>query len=237
MKKITVLIVDDHTVVREGLRALLSCEPDLEVVGEAADGREAVMMARRNPPHVVVMDVAMPLVNGFAATRQIVRNCPNSAVLVLSSHTDQECVAQLLKAGATGYVTKHCAANELSAAIREAHQGRTFLSPSIARRIREHEKMINESYGRKRSLELTAREAEVLQLVTEGLSNKQAADQLGISIKTIEKHRQQVMNKLNIHEVAGLTRYAISRKSPEPVVFTRGTGTNLAFSPGPAASG
>jgi DNA-binding NarL/FixJ family response regulator len=232
MKKITVLIVDDHTVVREGLRALLSCEPDIEVVGEAADGREAVMMARRNPPHVVVMDVAMPLLNGFAATRQIVRNCPNSAVLVLSSHTDQECVAQLLKAGATGYVIKHCAANELSAAIREAHQGRTFLSPSVARRIREHEKMINESYGRKKSLELTSREVEVLQLVTEGL-----ADQLGISIKTIEKHRQQVMNKLNIHEIAGLTRYAISRKGAETLALTRGTGTNLALSPGPPAPG
>src|SRR5262245_9457548 len=118
MKKITVLIVDDHTVVREGLRALLAAEPDIQVIGEASDGREAVSLARQNPPHVVVMDVAMPLLNGRAATRQIVKNCLNSAVLVLSSHTDEQCVQELLKAGAAGYVIKHCAASELSAAIR-----------------------------------------------------------------------------------------------------------------------
>jgi len=219
MKKITVLIVDDHTVVREGLRALLASEPDIEVVGEASDGQEAVQFARRNPPRVVVMDVAMPLLNGLGATRQIVKNCLNSAVLVLSSHTDEECVEQLLKAGAAGYVIKHCAASELSNAIREVQQGRKFLSPSVARRMREHERMVSESYGRKKSLELTAREMEVLTLVTEGLSNKEAADRLGISIKTIEKHRQQVMNKLNIHEIAGLTRYAISRRGVEPVTL------------------
>jgi len=221
MKKISVLIVDDHTVVREGLRALLAAEPDIQVIGEASDGREAVQLAKRNPPNVVVMDVAMPLLNGQGATRQIVKSCPNSAVLVLSSHTDEECVEQLLQAGASGYVIKHCAVSELSAAIREVHRGQTFLSPIIARRIREHKKMVDESYGRKKSLELTAREEEVLQLVTEGLSNKEAADQLGISIKTIEKHRQQVMNKLNIHEIAGLTRYAISRRSREALAVSQ----------------
>jgi DNA-binding NarL/FixJ family response regulator len=238
MKQISVLIVDDHTVVREGLRALLAAEPDIQVIGEASDGREAVQLAKRNPPHVVVMDVAMPLLNGQGATRQIVKSCPNSAVLVLSSHTDEECVQQLLEAGASGYVIKHCAASELSNAIRDVHRGETFLSPSVARRIREHERMVKESYGRKKSLELTAREEEVLQLVTEGLSNKEAADQLGISIKTIEKHRQQVMNKLNIHEIAGLTRYAISRKSHESAAPSHAgsNGNALALSAGSRAA-
>jgi DNA-binding NarL/FixJ family response regulator len=222
MKKISVVLVDDHTVVREGLRALLANEQDIEVVGEAPDGRRALTMVKQSPPDVVVMDVAMPLLNGMDATRQIARMCRSTGVLVLSSYTDEECVDQLLKAGAAGYLSKQTAANELPQAIREVRRGNRYFSPSIARQLQERQKARREEYGEKK--ELTEREAEVLELVATGYSNKESAEQLGISIKTIEKHRQQVMNKLNIHETAGLTRYAISkgivdqRKSAETVV-------------------
>jgi len=216
-----VVLVDDHTVVREGLRALLDNEPDIEVVGEAPDGRRALTMVKQCQPDVVVMDVAMPLLNGMDATRQILRECRSTGVLVLSSYTDEECVDQLLKAGAAGYLTKQSAANDLPKAIREVRRGNRYFSPSIARQLQDRQKTRQEDYGEKR--ELTVREAEVLSLVATGYSNKESASQLGISIKTIEKHRQQVMNKLNIHETAGLTRYAISkgiveqRKAPEAV--------------------
>src|SRR6266436_4409404 len=212
MKKIGVLLVDDHTVVRQGLRALLKAEEDIEVVGEAENGRQAVMLAKKHPPDVVVMDVAMPLMNGLEATRQILKSTPNTKVLVLTSYGDDECVEQLMRAGAAGYLIKQTAANDLLKAIREVYRGNAFFSPSIAKRLRDQSR---ESFTTgppaRKSGELTSREAEVLQLIAEGLSNKQIAAKLGISIKTVEKHRQQVMNKLNIHDVAGLTRYAIAK--------------------------
>src|SRR5437868_6584184 len=137
MKKITVLLVDDHTVVREGLRALLAQEEDMEVIGEAPDGRRALTLAKQASPDVVVMDVAMPLLNGMDATRQIVKNCHGTAVLVLSSYTDEECVKQLLKAGAAGYLTKQTAADHFPRAIREVRRGNRFFSPAIARQFQE----------------------------------------------------------------------------------------------------
>jgi len=214
MNEIAVLLVDDHTVVREGLRALLEAEEDITVVGEAADGREAVRLAKKCQPDVIVMDVAMPLMNGMEATRQILKDCACAAVLVLSSYGDSEWVDKLLETGAAGYLLKQSAADELSKAIREVRRGRKFLSGAIMRE-RERDRASQERLeGRKR--ELTARETEVLQLVAKGLSNKMAALELGVSVKTIEKHRQQVMNKLNIHETAGLTRYALSRGMIEP---------------------
>jgi len=213
MKKISVLLVDDHTVIRQGLRALVSAEEDLEVIGEAENGRQAVALARKTPPDVVVMDVAMPLLNGLEATRQILRNTPSSKVLVLTSYGDDDCVAQMMKAGATGYLIKQTAANDLLKAIREVHRGNAFFSPAIAKRLRDQCREVFSASGQsiRKSGELTSRESEVLQLIAEGFSNKQIAGQLSISIKTVEKHRQQVMNKLNIHDVAGLTRYAISK--------------------------
>lgn len=211
-KKTTVLLADDHTVVRQGLRALLSSEEDIEVIGEAENGRRAVLLARENPPDVVLMDVAMPLLNGLEATRQILRLSPATKVLVLTSYGDDELVLQLLDAGVSGYLLKQTAADDLLRAIREVRAGRSFLSPSVARRLRHHSQdaFTNGSSPHK-SRELTSREAEVLQLIAEGLSNKQIASELGISVKTVEKHRQQVMNKVGIHEIAGLTRYAISK--------------------------
>jgi DNA-binding NarL/FixJ family response regulator len=212
MKKISILLVDDHTVVRQGLRALLSSEEDLEVVGEAENGRQAVMLAKENHPDVVVMDIAMPLLNGLEATKQILKLIPSTKVLVLTSYSDDNCVQQLMEAGAAGYLLKQTAANELLKAIREVQRGNAFFSPSIAKRLRDqcHEAFTAGRPPRK-TTDLTSREAEVLQLVAEGFSNKQIAAELCISIKTVEKHRQQVMNKLKIHDVAGLTRYAISR--------------------------
>jgi DNA-binding NarL/FixJ family response regulator len=212
MKKIGVLLVDDHTVVRQGLRALLQSEEDIEVLGEAENGRQAVMMARQTPPDVVVMDVAMPLLNGLEATRQILKSVPVSKILVLSSYADDECVQQLMQAGASGYLIKQTAANDLLKAIREVQRGNAFFSPSIAKRLRDQcREAFTSGQPAKKSADLTSREAEVLQLIAEGFSNKQIAAELSISIKTVEKHRQQVMNKLNIHDVAGLTRYGISK--------------------------
>src|SRR5438105_13847145 len=212
MRKISVLLVDDHTVVRQGLRALLSAEEDMEVIGEAENGRQAVMLAKKNPPNVVVMDVAMPLLNGLEATRQILRSLPATKVLVLTSYGDDDCVAQLMQAGASGYLIKQTAANDLLKAIREVRRGNAFFSPAIARRLRDQcRDSFSPGANARKTGELTSREAEVLQLIAEGFSNKQIASELSISIKTVEKHRQQVMNKLNIHDVAGLTRHAIAK--------------------------
>jgi DNA-binding NarL/FixJ family response regulator len=212
MNNISVMLVDDHTVVRQGLRALLKSEEDIEVIGEAENGRQAVQLARKTPPDVVVMDVAMPLMNGLEATRQILKALPTTRVLVLTSYSDDDCVQQLTEAGVSGYLIKQTASNDLVKAIREVKKGNAFFSPTIAKRLRDH---CREAFANgqpvKKSIELTSREAEVLQLIAEGFSNKQIAAELCISIKTVEKHRQQVMNKLNIHDVAGLTRYAISK--------------------------
>jgi DNA-binding NarL/FixJ family response regulator len=212
MKKISVLLVDDHTVVRQGLRALLKSEEDIEVIGEAENGRQAVTLARETPPDVVVMDVAMPLLNGLEATRQIVKLSPQIKVLVLTSYGDDDYVQQLMQAGATGYLLKQTAADELLMAIREVQRGKPFFSPSIAKRLRDQcQEAFKRGHSTHKPGDLTSRETEVLQLIAEGFSNKQIAAELSISIKTVEKHRQQVMNKLNIHDVAGLTRYALSR--------------------------
>ena len=213
MERITVLLADDHTVVRQGLRALLVAEGDIDIVGEAENGRQAVQLAKRLLPQVVVMDIAMPVLNGLEATRQITHALPSTKVLVLSSYSDDEYVQQLTDAGAAGYLVKQTAANDLLKAIREAQKGNAFFSPAIAKRLRDQCREAFESGQslRKRPDYLTTREAEVLQLIAEGRANKQIAAELCISIKTVEKHRQQVMNKLGIHDVAGLTRHAIAK--------------------------
>ena len=212
MKRIAVLLVDDHAVVRQGLRVLIEAEGDMVVVGEAENGRQAVAQTKKLLPDVVVMDVAMPGMNGLEATRQIVRHVPSAKVLVLTSYGDEDYVAQLLEAGAIGYLVKQTAAADLLRAIREVRGGNKFFSPAIAKRLRQQDReafLGGQSVSR--IARLTSREAEVLQLVAEGLANKQIAAELSISIKTVEKHRQQAMNKLNIHDVAGLTRYAIAK--------------------------
>ena len=213
MRKIRVLLADDHTVVRQGLRALLAAEEDIEIIGEAENGRQALQLVKKLLPDVVVMDIAMPVLNGVEATRQITRYVPSVKVLVLSTYSNDEYVEQLTEAGAAGYLVKQTAANDLLKAIREAFKGNAFFSPAIAKRLQDQcrQTYVSGQPVKRRSDYLTTREAEVLQLIAEGRANKQIAAELCISIKTVEKHRQQVMNKLGIHDVAGLTRHAISK--------------------------
>ncbi len=213
MSQISVLLVDDHIVVRQGIRALLEAEGDIRVVGEADNGRDAIQLTKRLVPDVVVMDVAMPVLNGLEATRHIRHDVPSAKIVVLSSYSDDEYVEKLIGEGATAYLIKQNAAQDLLTAIREAYIGNAFFSPSISKRLLQHcrDAFIRGGPLKRRSTRLTMREAEVLQLIAEGLANKQIASSLAISIKTVEKHRQQVMNKLNIHDIAGLTRHAISK--------------------------
>ena len=198
-------------IVREGFRKLLAAEADLEVVGEAQTGREAVALAKKLRPAVVVMDIAMPLLNGLEATRQILKALPGTKVVILSAHSDDAYVQHATELGAVGFLLKQTSSHDLSRAIREVHKGNTFFSPSIDKRLHNHFQKSPNGGGplKKKIARLSSREAEVLQLIAEGQPNKQVAGELGISIKTVEKHRQSLMQKLNIHDVAGLTRYAI----------------------------
>jgi len=211
-KRITVLLAEDHLIVREGLRKLLEAEHDIEVVGEAATGRQAVNMTRKLRPAVVVMDIAMPLLNGLEATRQICQSVPDAKVLILSAHSDDAYVERVTALGAVGYLIKQTSSHFLSEAIREVQKGNTFFSPSIAKRFRHHNQKSLDRKGllKVKSVRLSSRELEVLQLIAEGEANKQIAAELGISIKTVEKHRDHLMQKLDIHDTAGLTRYAIA---------------------------
>jgi DNA-binding NarL/FixJ family response regulator len=213
VSKISVLLADDHTVVRQGLRALLETEPDIEIAGEADTGRQAVQLAATLRPHVIVMDIAMPMLNGLESTRQIIKQSPTSQVLILSSYSDDEYVEQATESGAAGYLLKHSAAKDLVKAIREVHSGRSCFSPVVLKRLlaQYQRNLFKGAPVKKRSDALTSREQEVLQLIAEGKLNKQIAGELNLSIKTVEKHRQALMNKLDIHDIAGLTRYAIAK--------------------------
>ena len=210
-KQITVLLAEDHAIVRQGLCALLNSDGAFQIVGEAKTGREAVEMTQSLRPDVVVMDIAMPVLNGLEATRQILTADPAARVIILSAHSDDAYVERMSSAGVAGFLEKQTSAEVLTEAIREVAKGNSYFSPSIARRLNP----LNQPRDRKgvlkpRAKHLTARESEVLQLVAEGSANKQIAEKLGISIKTVEKHREHLMSKLDIHDTAGLTRYAIS---------------------------
>jgi DNA-binding NarL/FixJ family response regulator len=212
MKKITVLLAEDHMVVREGFRKMLELEADLEVLGEAQDGRKAVALAKKLRPDVVLMDIAMPQLNGLEATRQILGALPATKVLMLSAHNDDAYVDTAIASGAVGFLLKQSSSHEVCHAIREVHQGKAFFSPAISRRLNRLHTASLDHAGRpnQKAAQLTSREMEVLQLIAEGKANKETADELGIGIKTVEKHREHLMQKLDIHDTAGLTRYAIS---------------------------
>jgi len=212
MKRITVLLAEDHQIVREGFRSLLEQERDMEVVGEAESGRQAVQLTRKLRPAVVVMDIAMPLLNGLEATRQIRKDFPDTKVLVLSAHSDDAYVEKVIGLGAAGFLLKQTSSHDLATAIREVQKGNTFFSPSISKRVHDRSpKSVDRAANlKKKSNRLSSREVEVLQLIAEGMPNKQIAAELGVSFKTVDKHRQQLMAKLNIHDVSGLTRYAIT---------------------------
>ena len=212
MKRITVLLAEDHQIVREGFKSLLEHEDDLEVVGEAETGRRAVQLTRKLRPSVVVMDIAMPLLNGLEATRQIRKEFPATKVLILSAHSDDAYVEQVAALGAAGFLVKQTSSHELAAAIRKIHGGETFFSASVFKRVQDHSRksLSRDGNPKEKNNCLSSREVEVLQLIAEGKANKQVASELGVSFKTVDKHRQHLMGKLNIHDVAGLTRYAIS---------------------------
>ena len=208
----TVLLTDDHTVVRQGLRKLLDSEDDIEVVGEAGSGHDALKLATTLRPSVVVMDIAMPKFNGLEATRRIRKSDPGVKLLILSAHADDAYVEAVMALGAAGYLIKQTSARCLAEAIRQVWHGNTYFSPAIARRYRKRHETAPDRKGRpkRKAISLTPREMQVLQQIAEGAANKQIAADLNISIKTVEKHRDHLMQKLDIHDTASLTRYAIA---------------------------
>jgi DNA-binding NarL/FixJ family response regulator len=212
MTRIRVLLADDHTIVRDGVCALLEDEPDMEVVGAAKDGREAVQLACALEPDVVLMDVVMPGLNGLEATRQLRRERPQIQILVLTMHEDEEYVRQMLAAGAAGYVLKDAAARDLLGAIRAVDRGEAVLSPAVTRLVLEdYLRWADLNYSPEESC-LTPREREVLQLIAEGHTNRQIAEILCLSIKTVQSHRANLMHKLGLHDRGELIKYAIQKK-------------------------
>ncbi|MCK4403505.1 MAG: response regulator transcription factor [candidate division Zixibacteria bacterium] len=212
MKKVKLLVADDHKIFRQGIKKLLEEESDLQVVGEAANGREAVKKATELKPDVILMDIAMANLNGLEATKQIKKVLPDIKVIMLTMHKNEEYILQSFQAGASGYILKEGAVEELVSAIRSIHQDKSFLSPTIS-------KTLIDAYLRKMETGKTAtpfdlltdREREVLQLIAEGYTNREVAKSLFISVKTVEAHRAHIMQKLNIHDIAKLVKYAIQK--------------------------
>ena len=210
---IRVLLADDHGVVRKGLRFLLERQPDMEIVGEAADGREAVRLAEASNPDIVIMDIAMPLLNGIEATAQMVKRNPAIAVIILSVHSDEDYLLSSLNAGAKGYLLKDSAEVDLVRAIQAVRKGTPFFSPEIAKTMLEdymrflQQRNLQDSYDL-----LTEREKEVLQLLAEGKSNKEVASILDVSVYTVDSHRTHLMQKLNLHNTAEIVLYAVRKK-------------------------
>jgi len=210
MSKCTVLLADDHNIVRKGMRMMLELEKDLVVVGEAKNGREAVQLAEALEPDVILMDIAMPVLNGLEATRQLLKVFPRARVIALSAHNDDAYVINAIQSGAMGYLLKQDSMQNVCRAIRDVMNGHRYFSHSVdvrLRKLRAAAVLTKAPLG----IKLTSREMEVLQLVAEGEANKQIAAELAISIKTVEKHRTSLMKKLNIHDTAGLTRFAIAQ--------------------------
>lgn len=214
MKRIRVLIVDDHTLIRDGIRALLSLVADIEVVGEASNGAEALERVRELSPEVVLMDLAMPVLGGVETTRRIRREFPSVKVLILTQYDDSDYVIPVIEAGARGFITKTSAFSELASAIQSVHSGESFLSPSAAFvLVEEQQKKKNDEGEDKNSYQqLTNREREVLKLIAEGYTAREIADVLIISPKTVEWYRTKLMNKLGIHNRTDLIRYAIRKR-------------------------
>jgi DNA-binding NarL/FixJ family response regulator len=207
--KTRILLADDHMIIRQGLRSLINRQDSMEVVAEADDGRQAVQLAQEVKPDIVVMDISMPNLNGMEATRQILRDNPDVKIIALSMHADSEYITQMTEAGAAGYMLKDCAFEKLVDAIRTVLANRRFLSPRAAAVMAASNTRNMSPQAAAAANTLTPREREVLQLIAEGKSTKQAAADLHVSVKTIETHRHNIMEKLGMHSVAELTKYAI----------------------------
>jgi two-component system response regulator NreC len=213
MKKIKVLIVDDHNLVRDGIRALLSLVADIDVIGEAANGKEALEKVREQVPDIVLMDLAMPIMGGLEATRRIRREFPETRVIVITQYDDSEYVIPVIEAGATGFVSKMGAFSELTTAIQAAYKGESFLSPSAASAlVEEYQQKVDKVKEKDPYQYLTDREREVLKLIAEGYTAREIADMLVVSPKTVEGYTSNLMNKLNIHSRVDLIKFAIRRK-------------------------
>ena len=209
MTPLKILLVDNHTLVRAGIRALLEQIPNVLVVGEAGDGREALKLVEQYRPHLVLMDITMPVMNGLEATVRVVKEFPGTRVVMLSVHTDEEYVLQALRAGAAGYLLKDAGRVELEIAVAAVARGETYLSPAVSRHVVGDYVRRTGSGVEGRLETLTPRQREILQLIAEGKSTKEIASNLDVSVKTVETHRAQLMERLDIHDVAGLVRYAI----------------------------
>ena len=205
--KLRIVVADDHTLMRSGLVSLLKAMNDVEVVGEAGDGREALRLVKELQPDIVVMDISMPELNGLDAAERVKQHAEKTKVIILSMHANEEYVAQALKAGASGYLLKDAAINELQMAVQAVAQGQFFLSPSISRQVVD-----SYLHGGPTGVDLLSpRQREILQLIAEGKSTREIAETLHLSVKTIESHRVQLMDRLDIHDVAGLIRYALRK--------------------------
>jgi len=209
---IRVLVADDHTLLRNGIRALVEDQPDILIVGEAEDGREAVRLALQLRPNVVLMDIAMPLLNGLEATRQIKREHPEINVLVLTMYDHEEYFRQMLEVGASGYIIKRAAASELVSAIRAVYHGEAVLSPAITRLLLEDYLNHEVRSDKDDPNALSSREREVLQLIAEGKTSREIADTLHLAVKTVQSHRTNLMQKLDLHDRGELIKYAIQKK-------------------------
>ncbi len=207
---VKIILADDHSIIREGLRPLLDKEMGMQVVGEAENGRQAIELVRENDADVVIMDISMPDMNGIEATRRIQNEFPKCKIIALSVHTDNQYVAQMIKAGASGYLPKSSAFKELAEAVRTVMQNKTYLSPKVIDSVVKYLQKPAQDDDSEITL-LTPREREVLQLLAEGKSTKEISATLHVSERTVEAHRQNIMSKLNMHSIAELTKYAISK--------------------------
>jgi two-component system nitrate/nitrite response regulator NarL len=210
-KKIRLLLVDDHPIVLDGIKSHLGAQPEFEVVGDAANGLDAVRKAKLILPDVVLLDINMPAMNGLEAMVHLRKQVPNAKVIILTMHDSKEYIAQIVRLGARGYLLKDCSPTELVSAIKAVHCGEVYFSPTVSKVLVEEMVDGKKAADQPIPAPLTEREREVLSLIAEGLLNKQIADRLGIGVRTIETHRERIMRKLDIHTVAGLTKYAIAR--------------------------
>jgi two-component system response regulator NreC len=205
---VRIVLADDHSLFREGLKSLLQEDPDLEIIGETGNGREAVRLCRELAPDIIIMDVSMPELNGIEASRQVTKECPETKIIAVSMHSSRRFVVDMLRAGAVGYLLKDCAFQELTTALSAVRADQVYLSPSIASVVVER---ISDSSADEGTMaaQLTPREREVLQLLAEGRRTSEVADQLFLSVKTVQTHRRNIMDKLNLRSLPELTRYAI----------------------------